>query len=262
MPPTAHLFRAIPLSGKSVALVLSASMHAAVTLAAVHGAPHASIAANRAEEPTLEIAELDLTPAEAPTAGIPTQKSAPAAAHARHHHDYAVPPDHDATAHDPSLKHLLSLRAPIAQPAVAAAAPAVVDSPAPTTPRFVMTVGASTRADVGVGAEAGTNDALTFGVPTQPLAETSVDVPAKLLAGGTPSYTRDAEAAGIEADVPLEIVVDATGSVVGARALTPVGYGLDEAALQSVRGYRFSPAQRGGKAQAVRMRWLMRFQLR
>jgi periplasmic protein TonB len=262
MPPSAHLFRTIPLSGKSVALLLSASMHAAVALAAVRGAPHASLNANRAEEPTLEVAELELTPAEAPVAEVPSQKSALAAMPARHHHDYAVPPDHDATAHDPSLKHVLPVSAPNTQPAVAAAAPAVVEAPAQATPRFVMTIGASTRTVVGAGVETGTNEAQASGAPGQPIAETSADVPAKLLAGGTPSYTRDAEAAGIEADVPLEIVVDATGSVIGARALTRVGYGLDEAALRSVRGYRFSPAQRAGKAQAVRMRWLMRFQLR
>jgi len=50
--------------------------------------------------------------------------------------------------------------------------------------------------------------------------------------------------------------------VVGARVLTRVGYGLDEAALRGVRAYHFSPARRAGKALAVRMRWLMRFQLR
>jgi len=37
---------------------------------------------------------------------------------------------------------------------------------------------------------------------------------------------------------------------------------IDEAALRGVRAYRFSPARRAGKALAVRMRWLMRFQLR
>jgi len=89
-----------------------------------------------------------------------------------------------------------------------------------------------------------------------------VDTPARLLVGSSASYTREAEAAGIEADVPLEIVVDSAGSVIGARALSHVGYGLDDAALRSVRGYRFSPARRESKPVTVRMRWLMRFQLR
>lgn len=263
MPPSANLLRAVPLSGKSIALLLSASMHAAVALAAVRGAPHASQNATLAQQPALDIAELDLSPAEtaAPqrSAQVPT-----VAARATHHHDYAVPPDHDATAHDPSLRHVLpSPAAPKALPATPVSSPpAVVEAPASAPPRFVITIGASTRAEVGSGAERGTGDAVSPGVPAPPVAEALVEVPAKLLTGATPSYTHDAEAAGIEADVPLEIVVDASGAVIGARALARVGYGLDEAALRSVRGYRFSPAQRGGKALPVRMRWLMRFQLR
>jgi protein TonB len=263
MPSSSHLFRAIPLSGKSVTLLLSASMHAAVALAAVRGAPHASLNANLPQASPVEFAELDLTPIETPAPELPAPQSA-VAAHARHHHEYPVAPDHDATEHDASLRHVLPLtRAPNAlPPSTSAAAPAAIEAPAPKTPHFVMTVGVSPRAQLGANAENGPGDAATFDAPAPPVAEASVDVPAKLLAGAAPSYTREAETAGIEADVPLEIVVDAAGSVIGAHPLARVGYGLDEAALRSIRGYRFSPAQRRGKAQAVRMRWLMRFQLR
>lgn len=118
------------------------------------------------------------------------------------------------------------------------------------------------RAERRTTAGTGLGDRTAEGSSAPPVAEASVDLPAKLIAGGTPSYTHEAEAAGIEADVPLEIVVDSAGSVISARALSHVGYGLDEAALRSVRAYRFSPARRGGQALAVRMRWLMRFQLR
>jgi protein TonB len=95
-----------------------------------------------------------------------------------------------------------------------------------------------------------------------PISEGIADAPAKLVAGAPPAYTAAAQAAGVEADVPLEIVVDSAGSVQSARVLGHAGYGLDEAALGAVRGYRFAPARRAGKAVAVRMRWLMRFQLR
>ena len=89
-----------------------------------------------------------------------------------------------------------------------------------------------------------------------------MDTAAKLLTGNNASYTSEALAAGVEADVPLEIVVDTTGAVASAQSLVHVGYGLDEAAVRSVLGYRFAPARRGGRVSAVRMRWLMRFQLR
>ena len=264
--PSAHLFRAIPLSGKSAALLLSASLHAAVALAAVRGAPHASLNASLPEAPALELSPLELALTDPPVQPIQAPEPASVVASAppaRHHHDYAVPPDHDATVHDPELHHVLPLaNAPAAAPIAPAPAPSVIDSPAPAAPRFVMTVGQSTRALAGSAAENGNGEASVSTGITTPVAETSVDTPAKLLVGGTPSYTREAEAAGVEADVPLELVVDAGGSVISARALAHVGYGLDDAALRSVRSYRFAPARRGGKALPVRMRWLMRFQLR
>ncbi|MEO7917560.1 MAG: energy transducer TonB [Dokdonella sp.] len=98
--------------------------------------------------------------------------------------------------------------------------------------------------------------------PDAPVAENLVDLPAKLLRGGPPNYTAAAELAGVEAEIPVELVIDAQGSVRSARALTHIGYGLDEAALAAVRSYHFAPARRTNKLVAVRMRWIMRFQLR
>jgi len=140
----------------------------------------------------------------------------------------------------------------------------VLEAPAPAAPRFALTVGPATSRPSGAQSAADRGEPSDEGqlVAAAPATEASVDTPARLLSGNSPSYTREAEAAGVEADVPLEIVVDSAGAVVAARVLAQVGYGLDQAALGSVRAFRFSPARRGGKALAVRMRWLMRFQLR
>jgi len=264
MPHAADFFRAFPVSGKSVALLASVSVHAVVALAAARGAPHGPRNGSLASAPALLIADLELTLTEPPAREIPTPDPARSAARANHHHEYAVPPDHDAAVHDPSIRHL-----PLAGPSPSPApAPAVIDSPSsPTAPRFAITLGATSRGPLGSelehGPTAAAGSAAAGSAPSSaPAAENSVDTPAKLLAGAAPSYTPEAQAAGIEADVPLEIVVDDTGSVIAAHALSHVGYGLDHAALLSVRGYRFAPARRAGKALAVRMRWLMRFQLR
>ncbi len=96
----------------------------------------------------------------------------------------------------------------------------------------------------------------------RPLSEAEVTTRARLLAGPAPTYTAAAQAAGIEAELPFEIVVDVSGKVQSARALAHVGYGLDEAAARALRDYRFSAAQRGRQPVTVRMRWLVRFQLR
>ena len=98
--------------------------------------------------------------------------------------------------------------------------------------------------------------------PTSPLPESQVNTRATLRSGAAPSYTAAAEAAGIEAELPFEIVVDRTGAVQSARPLTHVGYGLDEAAALALRSYRFVPAQQAHQPVAVRMRWVVRFQLR
>jgi protein TonB len=95
-----------------------------------------------------------------------------------------------------------------------------------------------------------------------PFAEAAVDIPARLLRGDPPAYTRDAEAAGVEAEVPIEIIFDRNGVVVSARALRHAGYGLDAEALRGIEQYRFAPARRNGAPVAVSMRWQMRFQLR
>jgi TonB family protein len=157
----------------------------------------------------------------------------------------------------------------IAKESPQAADPAVLAAPA-GTPRFVMAVPvalhtgesihpapASAAAARGVSADEANGTATST-----PIDATLADTPARLLQGEAPSYTRAAEAAGIEAEVPLEIVVDASGRVRSARALTHVGYGLDEAAIQGISKYRFSPALRRTAAVAVRMQWRMRFQLR
>jgi len=105
------------------------------------------------------------------------------------------------------------------------------------------------------------SDAPSGGGADEPVPESGVDAPARLLAGPIPPYPPAASEAAIEADVPLEIVVDTAGQVVRARALKHVGYGLDGAAERGVRAYRFTPAVRHGQATAVRMKWTIAFRL-
>jgi len=124
-----------------------------------------------------------------------------------------------------------------------------------------LAVGRSTSGAGGVVSADGRESEASSG-GAAPLAAESVDGAATLLSGAAPAYTREAEVAGVATSVPLEIVVDDRGNVVTARALQHVGYGLDDVALRSVRSYRFTPARRAGRPVAVRMRWLMRFELR
>jgi protein TonB len=93
------------------------------------------------------------------------------------------------------------------------------------------------------------------------LSEGEVTVPARLLSGTPLVYPTEARRAGIEADVPLQLEVGVDGRVRASRVLSPAGYGLDDATLRAVAGYRFSPALRDGRPVPVRMRWTVQFRL-
>jgi protein TonB len=239
---------------QGAALAFSISAHAAVALLAAHGG------ASRGSSPPAQSPSLELVMLEAPAIeNSPGPAGAePIGPRAHHTHPYPVAADHDVTPHDPAMPHL-----PLPAPRVdrLSTPPVVVAmDPSAAPARFVVNVGPATRVEGGAtSADAPPADS---GAPSSVVAENFVDTKATLLAGRAPAYTAEAESAGVEADVPLEIVVDERGSVVSARAVRHVGYGLDEAALLGIRGYRFEPARRRGRPVSVRMRWLVRFELR
>jgi protein TonB len=243
------------LGAKALAVSLSVSAHLAVALVVAHQAYAPTIAHAVPTNPLLlEIAAPDLEPASVPLSGARVTAST------SHKHPYPAPSNHDAIPHDPSLTH--HQVKPVDQDAPIAAAPAIAEAPPTAAPRFVMTLGNAIHAPGGATASNGVGSGTGQSVADEPFAEAAVDSPAQLLRGDPPGYTAEAEAAGIEAEVPLEIVLDETGAVARARALARAGYGLEEAALRSIRAYRFAPARRNGRAAVVRMRWMMRFQLR
>jgi protein TonB len=143
------------------------------------------------------------------------------------------------------------------------APPAVVAAPASAPARFVMSFGTAATSTGGPSSASSSRSTAASGdgVGTDPYPESGVSSRARLLGGSPPEYPSAARTAGVEADVPLEIVVSSAGAVVDARPLRHVGYGLDEAALRAVRAFRFTPARREGREVAVRMRWVVDFRL-
>jgi TonB family protein len=68
-----------------------------------------------------------------------------------------------------------------------------------------------------------------------------------------PDYTPEASKARLRGVVVLRIMIDDSGSVTDARELsTPLGKGLDESAIKTVRTWRFKPGTRNGKPVPVR----------
>lgn len=81
----------------------------------------------------------------------------------------------------------------------------------------------------------------------------------KLIHLPKPAYTSLARQNSIEGKVRVSITVDAQGRVVNASVLAPLGFGLDEAALEAARSAQFEAAVRCGKPVQSTFTIAMRF---
>lgn len=68
-----------------------------------------------------------------------------------------------------------------------------------------------------------------------------------------PPYSEEARKAKHQGTVVLYIIVDANGNVTEARVVKPLGLGLDEKALETVRTWKFKPGLRNGTPVAVKV---------
>ncbi|MBI1859862.1 MAG: energy transducer TonB [Deltaproteobacteria bacterium] len=75
------------------------------------------------------------------------------------------------------------------------------------------------------------------------------------------SYPPEARAKGIQGAVVMDILIDQSGAVRDAKLIEGPGFGLNEAALSAVMGFRFQPAHVGDSPVAVRIRYAYRFVL-
>jgi len=174
-------------------------------------------------------------------------------------------------------------RSPVASPPVAAAprpksdapdpepAPVIADPPVrPVLARFALSAGSvagrsSSDPDSEIpagGTSTGSGHASATANGERPLAESAVDLPARLATAAPLHYPEAARRAELELDLPLELVVSSQGRVLSAFASAHPGYGLEDAALNAVRGYVFQPARRAGRSVPVKMKWTMQFRLR
>lgn len=68
-----------------------------------------------------------------------------------------------------------------------------------------------------------------------------------------PQYSEEARKAKYSGTVLVEIIVDAQGNVRDAQVVRPLGLGLDEKALETVRTWKFKPGLRNGVPVATRV---------
>jgi TonB family protein len=76
-----------------------------------------------------------------------------------------------------------------------------------------------------------------------------------------PPYSEEARKAKYQGTVVLMIVVDAQGNVTDVRVAKPLGLGLDEKAVETVRTWKFKPGMRQGNPVPVRVMVEVSFRL-
>lgn len=117
--------------------------------------------------------------------------------------------------------------------------------------------GDSLSSEAGLGQESGTTEGITQGAQPEVLARPLYEM------NPQPLYPHLARRMGKQGIVLLEVFVSASGRVAEVKVATGSGYEiLDEAALSTVRGWRFSPGRRNGQPAAMWVRVPVRFELR
>lgn len=66
-----------------------------------------------------------------------------------------------------------------------------------------------------------------------------------------PEYSVEARKEGVEGMVIISLIVNKFGQPTDVKIVSPVGYGLDEKAMESVKTWKFEPARRGTEPVAV-----------
>jgi protein TonB len=159
------------------------------------------------------------------------------------------PPDVPTTATPATV-----VPAPIVEPTSIAPplfAPERADTRIPIVFGLIPGAGSEPQAPPGPPAS-GTGDPLPVGG--------DIERPQKI-ADAKPVYPPIARAAGIDGIVIVEAIIDETGAVRDARVLRSVPL-LDQAALDAVRQWRFTPSTLNGVPVAVVMTVTVRFELR
>jgi len=123
-------------------------------------------------------------------------------------------------------------------------------------------VGKGTGTGIGEGNGAGIGPGSGGGTGGGPYRPGSGITPPRLLHEVKADYTEEARRRGLSGEVVLEIVVRRDGSVGDVKVLQGLGSGLNDRAVQAVRQWRFSPAERLGTPVDVVVEVSVEFRLR
>lgn len=114
-------------------------------------------------------------------------------------------------------------------------------------------------AESSIGKEESPNSGSEFGSGS---ASGELIQPPRVIKESFVKYPKAAKTAGIEGVVELQLLIDTHGQVEEAQIIRGPGYGLNEAALEAIKQFSFSPAIRQGEKVSARIIYKYRFLLR
>jgi len=123
-------------------------------------------------------------------------------------------------------------------------------------------VGSGTGTGIGEGDGSGVGPGSGGGTGGGPYRPGSGITPPRLVREVKADYTEDARRRGVAGEVVMEIVVRRDGTVGDVKILQGLDGGLNERAVQSVRQWRFTPAERLGTPVDVVVEVSVEFKLR
>lgn len=100
------------------------------------------------------------------------------------------------------------------------------------------------------------NDANSLPIPADEFLVTSMPI---LISEVRIPYPEAAKKAGIEGPVVMDLLIDAQGIVRTVILVKGPGFGLNEAALEAIKNFKFRPAQMKDQSVAVKIRYTYRF---
>ena len=110
--------------------------------------------------------------------------------------------------------------------------------------------------ELDIGADAGLDDR---SIDAQ--VEVQVDQKPRVLRKFDPKYPEAARRANREAVVIVTFTVDVDGKAIDIEVAEPKGFGFDQAAIDAIERWRFTPAKKDGESIPMRVRQPIRFNL-
>jgi TonB family protein len=151
-----------------------------------------------------------------------------------------------------ALFHLIREKAPAAEAALERATTALMDCAQGFVDKMQQYQKARISAPAPPGPDKGRSTEPIEDIPEASSPKSAGFVPPQFLNRVKPDYTAEADLAGIAATVEAMAVFKANGEVGEIEITRWAGYGLDEAAERAIRGLKFKPATRSGRAISVR----------